>query len=83
VRLPASLGSKFAGSEFENEQMGHIQVAIVLGTGEAALEPGLSWRMGDGAPTRGFRPRPGGALVAAGNRITFGDDFNQPAYEDQ
>jgi hypothetical protein len=51
VRLFAFLGSKFTGSEFENEQMGQIQVAFALGTGDAELRPGLSWRIGDDALT--------------------------------
>jgi len=51
VRLFAFLGSKFTGSEFEKEQIGHIQVAFALGTGEAELRPGLSWRIGDDEPT--------------------------------
>ena len=33
VCAPAVLGSKFEGTEFEREHMGHIQVALFAGAG--------------------------------------------------
>jgi len=49
VRSFAVLGSKLEGTGFENEQIGHIQVAFgsLTGAGEgAAARPGVAYRLG-------------------------------------
>lgn len=45
VRSSAECGSKFDGTGFENEQIGHIQVAMLVGEGsDAGKRNGLSVR---------------------------------------
>jgi len=54
VRSFAVLGSKFDGTGFENEQMGHIQVAFgsLTGAGEGAVaRPGVAYRLGGVDPS--------------------------------
>jgi hypothetical protein len=85
------LGSKLDGTGFENEQIGHIQVAFgsLTGAGEgAAARPGVAYRLGGVDPKELLGVEyPGFGLLMAkvlcfgalGNSVTFADDFKKPA----
>ena len=92
----AIVGSKFEGTGFEKEQMGHTQVPLTTGAGAgetagariglAEREPGVEedttrWNCGDcGAPALVIEPNP--LLSGLGNKVTLADDLRKPALVD-
>jgi hypothetical protein len=80
-------GSKFDGTGFEKEQIGHIHVPVLLGKGsELGRWKGLSARAGDAVallegPLRLDTPRVciDDRLVGLGTRVILAEDLRKPA----
>ena len=82
-------GSKFEGTGFENEQIGHIQVPVLAGAGsDVGRWNGLSLRVNgdavallDGAVRLDIaRFCTDDRLEGFGTRVIFADDFKKPAF---
>ena len=87
----AECGSKFEGTGFEKEQIGHIQVPVLVGGGsEVGRWNGLSVRdNGDAVALLDGAARPDtdrfcteDRLEGLGTSVIFADDFKKPAYAD-
>lgn len=83
---PAVVGSKFEGTGFEKLQIGHIQVAVVVGEGSgvgrwnwpSTRDNGDELALRDGSSRFGTRVsvRFGGL----GTSVIFAEDLRNPAY---
>ena len=91
-------GSKFEGTGFENEQIGHIHVPLdcLVGTGATSDPRGLLVRDTGEEPMDEYcegaacllgcsrKGRgPAPCLGGLGNRVTLGDDLRNPAWDSQ
>jgi hypothetical protein len=87
-RSSGNSGSKFDGTGFENEHIGHIQFALRLGEGSAegrwkglsVRESGVAVALLDGALRPDiFRFWAEDRLGGFGTRVIFAEDFKKPA----
>lgn len=74
----ASAGSKFDGTGFEKEHMGHTQDAVIEGAGAGLFR--RSGELDEGLCATGAeRPRDSW-LAGLGNRVILGEDLRKPAW---
>ncbi len=87
----AAVGSKFACNGLEKVQMGHIQVALLMGAGsgggrwkvgsERMAGDAVALRDGDRELSAAVRDWKWRALVILGTSVIFGEDLRKPPWE--